>query len=427
VIGEKWGMGYKETHTKNERRRVMSRKVFILCVVGFLTLGLSTLVFAQGKVIKMGVTAALQKEAGIGSKNASEMAAEEINAMGGILGNKVELFFADDDGIAEKGVTAIKKLLFADKVDFVSGGWMSGVGLAQAPHIFEAKKLWLSSGPATPKLAKMVEEDYNKAKYFFRVGCVNSDWFAYDMAVMAGEFFKKELKVTKVALLPESSVWAREMAAFLEKELPKQGLKVVYLDVFDPKRTDFSPQFAQIRSKGAELLLTVQALSPGVPITNQWADTKLPVHQAGYSLNSQVSDFWDKTGGKCNYEATQLINGARAPITPQSIPFYDKYVKTYKISPTYTAWGQYDALYLLKAAAEQAKSLDTDVLIKTLEPMRYEGAAGIIAFTKDHDLRYGKDGKQPVWAQWQEGKHVAYFPKNYAAGKYISPPWIKKK
>jgi len=82
---------------------------------------------------------------------------------------------------------------------------------------------------------------------------------------------------------------------------------------------------------------------------------------------------------------------------------------------------------LLKAAAEQAKSLDTEVLIKTLEKMRYEGAAGIIAFTKDHDLKYGKEGKQPVFAQWQDGKHVVYFPQQYAAGKYIPPPWLKKK
>mgnify|MGYP001153920149 FL=1 len=241
----------------------MGKKILVILAAAIVVFfGLALESSAQQKVIKMGVTAALQKEAGIGSKNASEMAAEEINAMGGILGHKIELFFADDDGIAEKGVTAIKKLLFTDKVEFVSGGWMSGVGLAQAPHIFDAKKLWLSSGPATPKLAKMVEENYENGKYFFRVGCVNSDLFAYDMAILAEEFFKKELKITKIALLPESSVWAREMSAYLEKELPKRGLTIVYLDVFDPKRTDFSPQFAQVRAKGAELLLTVQALSP---------------------------------------------------------------------------------------------------------------------------------------------------------------------
>lgn len=407
----------------------MGKKFWVFLLAGIMIFwGFSQESAAQQKPIKMGVTAALQKEAGIGIKNAAEMAAEEINAKGGILGNKIELYFADDDGIAEKGVTAIKKLLFTDKVDFVSGGWMSGVGLAQAPHIFEAKKLWLNVGPATPKLNSMVDENYEKAKYFFRVGCVNSDLFAYDMVILADEFFKKELKVTKVALLPESSVWAREMSAYLEKELPKKGLKIVYLDVFDPKRTDFSPQFSQIRSKGAELMLTIQALSPGVPITNQWSDTKLGVHQAGYSINSQVTDFWDKTGGKCNYEATQMINGARAPITPLTIPFYDKYVKAYKISPTYTAYGEYDALYQLKQAAEEAKSLDTEVLIKTMEKMRFVGTAGVNVFTKNHDLKYGsKDGKQPAWIQWQEGKQVVIFPKEYATGKYIPPPWIKKK
>ncbi len=406
----------------------MRVKILMFIAVGIaLCFGLSFETYAQQKVIKMGVTAALQKEAGIGVKNAAEMAAQEINAKGGILGHKIELYFADDDGIAEKGVTAIKKLLFTDKVEFVSGGWMSGVGLAQAPHIFDAKKLWLNVGPATPKLDKMVEENYEKAKYFFRVGCVNSDLFAYDMATLAEGFFKKELKVTKVALLPESSVWAREMSAYLEKELPKRGLNIVYLDVFDPKRTDFSPQFSQIRAKKAELMLTIQALSPGVPITNQWSDTKLAVHQAGYSLNSQVTDFWDKTGGKCNYEATQLINGARAPITPLTIPFYDKYVKTYGISPTYTAFGEYDALYILKAAAEEAKSLDTEVLIKTLEKMRFVGAAGVILFEPNHGLKYGKEGKQPVWVQWQQGKQVSIFPQEFATGKYISPPWLKKK
>jgi branched-chain amino acid transport system substrate-binding protein len=141
-------------------------------------------------------------------------------------------------------------------------------------------------------------------------------------------------------------------------------------------------------------------------------------------LNSQVTDFWDKTGGKCQYESTQLINGARAPITPKSIPFYDKYVKTYKISPTYTAWGQYDALYLLKAAAEQAKSLDTEVLIKTLEGMRYEGAAGIIAFTKDHDLKYGKEGNAHLSSGRTQTR--VYFP-NSSLRANIFLPWLKKK
>ncbi len=405
----------------------MRRNIFIFLAAAIAVLwGLSLESYAQEKVVRWGVSASLQREAGIGSRNATEIAAQEINAAGGILGHKVEVFYADDEASPEKGITAVKKLIFQDKSDFITGGWLSGVGLAQADHIFNAKKLWFSVGPATPKLAGMVKENYAKAKYFFRVGCVNSDWFAHDMALFAEEFFMKELGLTKVALLPESSVWAREMEAYLKKDLAVRGLKIVYTDVFDPKRTDFSPQFSQIRAKGAQILMMVQAASPGVPLTKQWAATKLPVHLMGYSLASQVTDFWDKTGGACEYESTQLINGSRAPITPKTIPFYDKYVKAYGISPTYTAFGQYDALYLLKAIAEKANSLDTEALIKTMEKIHFTGAAGIISFTNDHDLKYGKDGKKPAWAQWQKGKHEVIYPKAWATGKYIPPPWLKK-
>ena len=256
---------------------------------------------------------------------------------------------------------------------------------------------------------------------------VNSDFFALDMINFLRDFFKNKMGLTKVALMPESSVWAREMSTYWEKKFPEEGFQIVYSDVFDPKQTDFSPQFSNIRKSGAQIMATVQAAAAGVPLTKQWADTKLPVHQVGYSLASQVTNFWDKTGGKCLYEVTQLVNGARAPISPKTIPFYDKYVKTYGISPTVMAWGAYDALYLLKAAAEKAQSLDTDKLIKTLEKIQFPGVAGMITFDQYHENVYGEKGKQPVWVQWQgPDKQVVIYPFKWKTGEYISPPWIKK-
>jgi len=382
-------------------------------------------VFAE-KVIKIGVTGPLQKEAGIGDKNGAELAAKEINAAGGILGHKIKLFFADDGARAETGINAVKKLIFDDKVDVITGGWLSGVGLAQANHIFDAKVLWLSVGPATPKLANYVKNDYDRAKYFFRVGCVNSDMFAKDMVIFAKAFYKDKMGLTKLALLPESSVWAREMAKYLTPHFKDAGFEIVYTDVFDPRQTDFSAQFSKIRKSGAQILFTIQAASPGVPLTKQWADSKLPVHQAGYSLASQVFNFWDKTGGKCNCEVTQLVNGGRAPITDKTIPFYDKYVKTYNISPVYTAFGCYDALYLLKAAAEKCQSLDTDKLIKTIEKMAFPGTGGRIVFDQYHENVYGKKGKQPVWVQWQGPKKMeVIYPFKWKTADYITPAWIK--
>lgn len=398
--------------------------IFVLLLFACFMFSGST-VFAE-KVIKIGVSGPLQKEAGIGDKNGAELAAKEINAAGGILGHKLELFFADDGARAEIGINAVKKLIFDDKVDVIIGGWLSGVGLAQANHIFDAKKLWLSVGPATPKLANYVKQDYDRAKYFFRVGCVNSDMFAKDMVIFASAFYKDKMGLTKLALLPESSVWAREMAKYLTPHFKNAGFEIVYTDVFDPRQTDFSAQFSKIRKSGAQILFTIQAASPGVPLTKQWADSKLPVHQAGYSLASQVFNFWDKTGGKCNGEVTQLINGGRAPITDKTIPFYDKYVETYGISPTYTAFGCYDALYLLKAAAEKCKSLDTDKLVKTIEKMEFPGTGGLIVFDQYHENVYGKKGKQPVWVQWQGPKKMeVIYPFQWKTADYVTPAWIK--
>lgn len=402
-----------------------------LKTLGIFMIFLAAFLFITGplyadKVIKIGIVGPLQKEAGIGEKNAGEMAAEEINAAGGILGHKIKLFLTDNGARPETGINAVKKAVFEDKVDVITGGWLSGVALAQANHIFDAKKLWLSVGPATPKLTNYVKDNYERAKYFFRAGSVNSDNFAKDYIIFAEAFYKNKLGFTKVALMPESTTWAREMAAYLKPNLAKKGFDIVFSDIFDPRQTDFSAQFAKIRKSGAQVLFTVQAASPGVPLTKQWADTKLPVHQAGYSMASQVFNFWDKTGGKCYGEVTQLINGGRAPITEKTIPFYDKYVNRFGISPTYSAFGLYDALYALKECAEKCQSLDMEKLIKELEKIRYSGAAGILAFDQYHDSIYGEGGKEPVWVQWQGPRKMeVVYPFKWQTAEYVTPPWMK--
>lgn len=380
--------------------------------------------------IRWGVVSTLQGEAGIGAKAATQMAVDEINAKGGILGRKIETFYADDGANPETGISAVKKLIYEDKVDVVSGGFLSGVGLAQAPHIFAAKKLWLSGGPASPKFAEMVEKDYENSKYFFRVGPLNSNYTSAGWAEALDDLFAKGMGLKKVAILAESSVWARETLAQLKSLLAKRGMEVVYYDVFDPQRTDFSPQFAKIRSSGAQVLTGIQAASTGVALSKQWAETELPVHQVGYNMMAQSFNYWEKTGGKSLGEGTLMANGGRAPLSPTTIPFFDKFIELYKFGPTYTAFSAYDAVYLYKAAAEKAKSLDTEVLIKTLENIEHDGVAGLIRFDKNHDLIYDptfQRGKGYVFIQWQGPNEMAViWPTRFATVPYMTPPWVKQ-
>ena len=127
------------------------KKLLVMALAAALVVSFAGLAIGADKVIRWGVAAPLQKEAGIGSKNATLMAAREINAMGGILGHKVEVFFADDEARPEAGIKAVKKLIFQDKVDFISGGWLSGVGLAEAdPHLQTPRSFGSAWDPPPP-------------------------------------------------------------------------------------------------------------------------------------------------------------------------------------------------------------------------------------------------------------------------------------
>lgn len=375
--------------------------------------------------IRWGVSSSFQHELGIAVKNACLMATEEINDAGGIFGRKVVPFFADDEAKPEVGIRAVKKLIYEDKVDFLSGGWLSGVALAQADHIFDAKKLWLAGGPYSPKLSELVKNNYERAKYFFRCATLDSNSQSEEMGRFAVGFWKEKFGFTKLAFLPESSVWAREMADIMKKELPKNGIEIVYEDIFDPERSDFSPQFAKIKASGAQYIFHIQAVSTGIAMTKQWTDTGLPIQMSGFNDVATAWNYWDKTGGKCLWEMHQILNGGRAPITPTTIPFFDKYVNKYNVSPTYTASAQYDALYLFKHVVEKTKSLDTDTLIKALEGIEYRGVQGPVRFTKYHDTVCGKGGLESTWIQWRGPRKMEIiYPFQYATTQFSFAPWV---
>jgi branched-chain amino acid transport system substrate-binding protein len=100
---------------------------------------------AQTGPIKVGVIGPFKLTPGRDIQEAATLAAEEINAAGGVLGRKLELVFAETEQNPEKGKTAVERLLFVDKVDVVIGEHRSEVALAVQPILMENKKIFLST------------------------------------------------------------------------------------------------------------------------------------------------------------------------------------------------------------------------------------------------------------------------------------------
>ncbi len=381
---------------------------------------------AESGTLKVGVVGPFQTEHGVQIKEAVEMATGEINAAGGILGRKIELFYGDDENSAEKGLAALKKLYTADKVELIVGGVASGVVNGMFDVMAQSKKIWLGTGAATPVIIERISKDYNKYKYYFRIGTLDSTNQGASIAEFIVEVLNKKHGFTKAAILSSNLKYSQDISEAIAKKIEEAGLKVVYREYFNTDTTDFSPNFTNAQKSGAQFIINTILGPEGITYVKQWQDNKVPLPIVGAIAFATKDEFFKETGGKAAYETTANPNSGPAPLTPKTLAFAKKFKEKYGHSANFIGYPAYDTLYVLKDAAERAKTLETEALIKALEGTDYKGASPI-KFTKDHDLVYGGSNARFVFFQFDEkGDRVAVFPKEFANGEYKLPPWVKK-
>ncbi len=120
------------------------RKAFV-AVACFALLAVAA--FGQG-VIKLGANWPLADVSGLECSKAAQLAVDEINKAGGVLGKQLQLVVVDDEGKGDKGVAAIEKLVTVDKVDVLLGGIASGVAVAQVPTLKKYQMVTVATGAA---------------------------------------------------------------------------------------------------------------------------------------------------------------------------------------------------------------------------------------------------------------------------------------
>ena len=135
----------------------MRRRWMTLIGILFISLALvpGTGLAAEKKPIKLGVVFIMSGKMGGYGKHgtqAIQLAMDEINGKGGILGRKVEAIFADDELKVDKGVQITNKFINEDKVDFIIGPTSSGVALAMADSVEKRKKILVLTQSATNSL-----------------------------------------------------------------------------------------------------------------------------------------------------------------------------------------------------------------------------------------------------------------------------------
>jgi len=396
--------------------------------IGLLLSGmLQSEVQASEKEFRVGVVTSFKMECGKATLKAAEMAAEEINAQGGILGRKIVIFSADTESNPEKGIMAFKRLVEKDKVDVLLGGAVSGITLAQMDHLKNYDIIYLATGVSSPLISKKVAENYDKYKYEFRT-TINA--LALCKAIVEDEISLLVKNGYKTfAILREDAAWNRGLVAYLQGNIPKVGGTIVTVIDFDPSTMDFAPIFSKISGSKADVAIPLLAHTDTITLYKQYHEMKAPFRMAGFNNPGMDAKYWEKTGGACLSEVNCTWGPVlRAVITPKSIPFFDKFSKKFGQPPHGCAASSYDAVYILVDAAERAKGFETDSLITAIEATDYVGATGRFVFDKKtHDAIYGSAEFCPfLITQWQEGgKFEVLLPKEIATSVYQDPPWLK--
>src|SRR6202000_3206412 len=203
-------------------------KHFLIATTALAALaGVTSPAFAQSsEPIKIGVIAEVQSIAGAATPGGAQIAADEINAKGGILGRKIEIVSYDNKSSSSDSVRAFQRAVSDDKVSAVIASYISKVVLALEPWAARVKMPLITPGGASHEITKAVHENYDKNKYTFH-GYLTSAAQAQLVCDSAKDLLVDNLKFKSVAVMSEDAAWTKPLDDGYLSCFPKEGLNVV--------------------------------------------------------------------------------------------------------------------------------------------------------------------------------------------------------
>ncbi|MDA9437932.1 ABC transporter substrate-binding protein [Bradyrhizobium sp. CCBAU 51745] len=378
--------------------------------------------------IKIGVIAEAQAIAGASIPQAAQLAADEINANGGVDGRKIEIIGYDNHSSSADSVRAFQRAVNEDKVNVVIASYISEVVLALEPWASRLKTPFVTPGAASNEISKSVHADYEKNKYTFH-GYLTSAALALSVCDGAKDLLVDKMHMKTAVIMSEDAAWTKPLDVGYEECLPKVGLKVLDHIRFSPDTTDFTPIFNKIEGAKPDVIITGIS-HVGVQPTVQWKNQQVPIPMFGISSQATNETFGKDTNQAAEGVLYQGVSGPGVAVTPKSVPFAENFKKKYGNYPSYAGYTAYDEVYYIADAVKRAGSLDADKLVDALEKTDWEGTIGRVQFYgKDdpftHSIKYGRGLITGLMLQWQDGKQSAVWPKEVAKVDIKFPSFIK--
>jgi branched-chain amino acid transport system substrate-binding protein len=346
---------------------------------------------AANAQIKLGVAGPITgPNAAFGAqlKNGVEQAVEDINAAGGIMGQKITISIGDDVSDPKQGVSVANKFV-GDGIKMVIGHFNSGVTMPASEVYAENGIIFNTPSATNPKIT---ERGLWNA---FRT-CGRDD----QQGAVAAAYIVKNLKDKKVAVVHDKTTYGQGLADETKKAMNAAGVKEVLYEGVNAGEKDFSALVSKLKAAGTDILYWGGLHTEGGLIVRQMRDQGLKtVLMSGDGI---TTDEFATIGGP-GVEGTLMT----FPPDPQKRPEAASVMKKFearKFKPEAYTLYSYAGVEIFKQAAEGAKSLDPKKMSEYMKTgVTFKTVIGDISYDKKGDITR-PDYTMYTWKKGADGK-----------------------
>ena len=353
--------------------------------------------------LKIGLVTALSGQsalAGEAISRGAQVAIDEINAKGGLLGGRMlELVRRDDESNPAKGVVAARELIFKEKVALIIGGLDTPVAMAIVPLVNQEKMPFVDPWAAGTAITK----NGANPNYVFRVSAVDE---SVDIGMLG--YAQKTFKSAKPGMILINNPWGESNVKGLKDALAAKGVAPAGVEKFETNDVDVVPQLTRLKAAGADTLFLVANVGPSAQVVKSldrmgW---KVPIVSHWGPAGGRFTELAGPNGKEVHFVQTYSFFGKQSPVGERVIKAMAAKYANVKgpgdITPAVGVANAYDSMHLAALAITAAGSTDGEAIRQGFYKIgRHEGLI--------------KTYNKP----FAEGRHDALGPDDYVWAQFI--------
>jgi len=313
-------------------------------------------------------------------KKTLEMYVDEINAKGGVNGQKLQLVTYDDGADANAARTFATRLIEEDKVAAMVGGSTTGATMAMIP-LFEEAQIPLISLAGAIQVIEPVRKWVFKTPHTDKMACEK----------IFGDL--KARNLTTIALISGTDAFGKSMRDQCVAVAPKAGITIAHEESYGPRDSDMTPQLTNIKGKAGVQAVVNPGFGQGPAIVTRnyrQLGIPLPLYQSHGVASKQFIDLAGAAADGVRLPAAALLVADKLPDSDPQKPVVVDYTRTYKGKTGQDVSGfgghAYDGLMIFVEAAKRAGSFDTVKVRDQIEKTKgFIGTGGVVNMSpSDH-------------------------------------------